>query len=294
VLVPSEPGALGTLEEAGWKALAFHFQAAEFESPCVRLLEALYGKENVEHTGGKNENGADAICSYQDPLGISCRVAVQIKMWTGDSGWTRPLEQIERAYESYEGITAGVVLTTSEKVTPEFEAARQELERRLRIPVRVVLRRELLRLFLAHLPGLVGNDDADTPMRPGHPLDTENEDGPRTHSRRRTFADLFPRSVVSGPTASNEVTNLAWELGKSCGLKLSGTYQLPRTTEGSHRVVFVVKGSVAPQQQAALLDALKEHAGDMAVGLGPHPGIEVDLEGEPASALQALVGTFSV
>jgi hypothetical protein len=69
---------LGEIEAAGWERFRFYFQGAEFEAPCVRLLETLYGEGNVEHTGGKNENGADAICSYRDPLGVPHRVAVQI------------------------------------------------------------------------------------------------------------------------------------------------------------------------------------------------------------------------
>lgn len=154
---------LRELEAAGWERFKFHFQGAEFEAPCVRLLETLYGEGNVEHTGGKNENGADAICTYLDPLGVPHRVAVQIKMWTWDAGWTRPLQQIKKACQSYEGITSGVILSTSERVTPEFEAARVKLQKELGLPVRVVLRRELLRLFIQHLPKLVSAEAEPDP-----------------------------------------------------------------------------------------------------------------------------------
>jgi len=113
----------------------------------------------------------------------------------------------------------------------------------------VVLRRELLRLFIAHLPALVG-EKADT---------------------RGTFAALFPVLEVKAPTESTEVTGLAFELGEACGLDLSRTYQLPRTSEGAHRVVFVVKGAASPQQQSALRESLQERAGRMKVEVGPHP-----------------------
>lgn len=154
---------LRELEVAGWKRFEFHFQGAEFEAPCVRLLETLYGEGNVEHTGGKNENGADAICTYLDPLGVPHRVAVQIKMWTWDAAWTRPLEQIKKACQSYEGITSGVILSTSERVTPEFEAARAKLQKEIGLPVRVILRRELLRLFIQHLPRLISAEAEPEP-----------------------------------------------------------------------------------------------------------------------------------
>lgn len=150
---------LTVLEDHGWEQLKHHYHGAEFEAPCVRLLEALYGEENVEHTGGKNERGADAICTYKDPLGVPHRVAVQIKMWSWEADWTRPLEQIKQAYESYDGITAGVILSTSDSVSKKFEAEREKLAHDLHIPIRVLLRRDVMRLFLAHLPGLVGGGE---------------------------------------------------------------------------------------------------------------------------------------
>ena len=148
---------LRALEQHGWEKLCFHFQGAEFEDPCIRLLEAIYGEENVEHTAGRNENGADAICTYRDPLGVPHRVAVQIKMWEGDADWTRPLEQIRRAVDSYEGITSGVILSTAERATARFEEERVKLQKELGLPVRVLLRHELLRLFIRHLPSLVAD-----------------------------------------------------------------------------------------------------------------------------------------
>jgi hypothetical protein len=135
--------------------------------------------------------------------------------------------------------------------------------------------------------------DADPPVRATHEPSTEVEDGRQTSSRKRIFADLFPQFKVTDPTESNKVTSLAWELGNACGMKLSRTYQLPPTKDGAHQVVFVVKGAVTPQQQGALVESLKGRAGGMTVEVGPHPQIEVDLEGEPASAFQALVATFS-
>ena len=149
------PKVLSAVEAATWEALQKQFHGAEFERPCVLLLEALYGDENVEHTGGAGERGADAICTYTDPLGLSHRLAVQIKMWSWDADWTRPLEQLRQAYGAYDGITGGVILSTSENVTDRFEARRRALETELHIPIKVILRGELIRLFVAHLPELV-------------------------------------------------------------------------------------------------------------------------------------------
>jgi hypothetical protein len=146
------PKVLSAVEVATWEALQKQFHGAEFERPCVLLLEALYGDGNVEHTGGSGERGADAIVTHDDPLGVTHRLAVQVKMWSWDADWTRPLEQIRQASGAYEGITGGVILSTSERVSERFEEHRRKLEAELRIPIRVVLRQELVRLFVAHLP----------------------------------------------------------------------------------------------------------------------------------------------
>lgn len=148
------PQVLTSAEVAAWDEIVRQFHGAEFERPCIMLLEVLYGEGNVEHTGGRSEQGADAICTYTDPLGIVHRAAVQIKMWSWDADWTRPLDQIRQAHGAYEGITAGVILSTSVRVTERFEKARADLEADLRIPVRVLLREELVRLFLANLTRL--------------------------------------------------------------------------------------------------------------------------------------------
>jgi hypothetical protein len=93
---------------------------------------------------------------------------------------------------------------------------------------------------------------------------------------------------VTGPTESNDVTSLAWKLGKSSGLKLIGTYQLPRTKDGAHQVVFVVKGAVTTAQQDALRLAVADRSGGMTVEIGQHPKSDMDLEGG-----STLAATFS-
>lgn len=148
------PLVLEAVEAVAGDQLSEKYRGEEFEVPCVLLLKAIYGDGQVEATGGRCERGADAICRFRDPLGVEHGVAVQIKMWTWDTDWTRPLEQIRQAHESYEGITAGVILSTSKQTTSRFDAARLSLEVDLGIPIRVILQKELMRLFIEHLPGL--------------------------------------------------------------------------------------------------------------------------------------------
>lgn len=151
------PSFVQQMEAAAWEALQRNFKGNEFERPCRLLLQSLYGEEAVEYTAGPNERGADAICSYTDPLNISSHVAVQIKMWDWDADSTEPLHQLREAFNSYENITAGVVMTTSAKTTDHFEEERKKLEAELRIPIRILARAELTRLFMMHLPKLIEN-----------------------------------------------------------------------------------------------------------------------------------------
>lgn len=150
------PDVLAGLEDLGWKSFQHHYHGAEFEKPCILLLELLYGKENVEHTGGSGERGADAICQFIDPLGVQHRLAVQIKMWEWDADWTRPLDQVRQAYGAYEGITAAAIISTSKGVTATFADKVEALQNELRIPIKVILREELLRMFISNLPQMVG------------------------------------------------------------------------------------------------------------------------------------------
>ena len=126
------------------------FHGAEFEEPCINLLKELFGEESVEPVGGPHENGADAICSYYDPLGTYHSIAVQIKMWEGHANIKEPLKQIKKAYESYPGITSGVILTTAKEIN-NLEEEKAKMESEIKIPIRVIYGTELMRMFLKYL-----------------------------------------------------------------------------------------------------------------------------------------------
>lgn len=135
-----------------WDQLAQRFRGEEFEEPCGKLLDLLY--EEVEHTAGPSEKGADFICSSSDGLGVPHTVAVQVKMWTDEQGndLAGALEQVESAHLHYPDLTSAVIITTLESVGQRSLDESRNLSEKLGIPVRIVLRDELLDLFLRHLP----------------------------------------------------------------------------------------------------------------------------------------------
>ncbi|MCP9490379.1 MAG: restriction endonuclease [Solirubrobacteraceae bacterium MAG38_C4-C5] len=146
--------ALGALAEALWQQLEWAYAPTSFERELVRrLLEVMFGEGAVDHTGGPAERGADFVCTHQDPLGTHHTVAVQVKMHAGDAD-PKALDQLARARAEYPLITSGVVLTTAEREPQEVAASRTALEQELGIPIRIILRRELLELFLRYLPEL--------------------------------------------------------------------------------------------------------------------------------------------
>jgi hypothetical protein len=150
--------------EAAFNRIVDRFGDADFERPMARLLEALFGVP-VEETGGRNERGADLLCRYQDALGTDHAVVVQVKRYTGTADEGRlihALDQIERAYGSYEGVTSGVVLTLLDSVQESVIEDAERRSRNLMIPVRVLTRHDVVPLFVDHLDELIGGPQAPT------------------------------------------------------------------------------------------------------------------------------------
>ena len=142
------------------KGLREKFHGSEFEKPVEMLLKQIYGEENVKRRAGPREQGADFVCSSMDGLEIQHYVAVQVKMWEGTAVWQHPLDQIRRAYEAhetddnYETIGAGVVLTMAKDFEEDFKAKKEDLEKELSIPIRLLGSKEVVDLFMKHLPDL--------------------------------------------------------------------------------------------------------------------------------------------
>ena len=137
------------------------FHGSEFEEPVERLLKQIYGKENVERRAGPNERGADFVCSSMDGLGVKHSVAVQVKMWEGTAVSQHPLDQIERAYKAHETddtrepISAGIVLSMVDDFEKDFIDKKKLLEKKLLIPIHLLGSKEVVDLFMKHLPDLM-------------------------------------------------------------------------------------------------------------------------------------------
>jgi predicted Mrr-cat superfamily restriction endonuclease len=128
------------------------YYGAEFENPVELLLQQIYGKDNVKKCAGPNERGADFICTLIDGLGQRYDIAVQVKMWEKTIEDMRPLEQIAQATNDYEFIACGIILTTAEAESNDFQKRREILRRDIGIPIEIIFKDKLFDLFLRYLP----------------------------------------------------------------------------------------------------------------------------------------------
>jgi predicted Mrr-cat superfamily restriction endonuclease len=140
---------LAAARSATVTAIDAGFKAAELEQLAFALLSRIYDGR-VQHRGGPSEKGADLVAYARDALGLEYLVGIQVKCYQGTHGDFQALEQIKQA-RIVHSIDSGVVITTAEKVTPEFEARRNALEAELKIDIKIITRDELVDLVLQHL-----------------------------------------------------------------------------------------------------------------------------------------------
>lgn len=142
---------LAAATEATLERLTFHFGASEFEQPIQLLLQELYAV--VHWSAGPGENGADFLC--QSARGETGLIAVQVKMWTGTTDYTGPIEQLRQAAVHWPKVTECLLLTTAENASVEFASAIHQLQADIGVKVTLILRSQLLELLLSRLPAMV-------------------------------------------------------------------------------------------------------------------------------------------
>lgn len=142
--------AADVLRERLGEELDTRFQAAEWEEPIKKVLENLYPGADVRWVGGPRECGADVVVQIPNHFGGSpWLILVQVKNYTGEIG-VAVLEQLRVAYNHYskEGqLLSLVAMTTAEKTSADFSEAATALSEELSIPVKVVLRKEMMKIL---------------------------------------------------------------------------------------------------------------------------------------------------
>jgi hypothetical protein len=137
---------LDAAERGAGVELLRQFAAAELEGPVGTLLARHF--DVVEHVAGPGEHGADFVCTSSSQLGSCQVVAVQVKAWQGVAYDTEVFGQLRRAKSRWPRMTAGLVLTTAERATDAFQLAAASLAADIDAEIRLLCRRELVRLLL--------------------------------------------------------------------------------------------------------------------------------------------------
>lgn len=130
--------------------LGSRFQAAEWEEPIKIALEGLYPGSAVRWVAGPREMGADVVVQIRNPFrGAPWLIVVQVKNYVGRIG-AAVVDQLRTAHEHYskEGtVVALVVMTTAEQVGDDLRIASTALSDQLKLPVDIVLRKEMMKIL---------------------------------------------------------------------------------------------------------------------------------------------------
>ena len=101
-----------------------------------KLLEAAFRRLDrvieVERRGGASDHGADLLVTFRGSSLIPSLerpevCVVQVKSYTGTHSDVQAVHDIERAFEHYPEATQGLIVSTAERTTAEFDAALDNL-----------------------------------------------------------------------------------------------------------------------------------------------------------------------
>jgi len=128
----------------------------DLEGLLEQVFRRMPGVVDVRRTGGPGDRGADLVVTYRIGLPIpelegeeTC--LVQVKAYEGELTSRGPVDDIRRAFEHYPDAAVGLVLSTADRVSKEFEEALQKLEAEVGKRVACVYGSDLARLVLRFL-----------------------------------------------------------------------------------------------------------------------------------------------
>jgi hypothetical protein len=142
--------------------LRSEFSDEAWEHLLRAAIEPLATEAEVIHTGGPNEQGADVLIHYPNPLEPDKPfvVAIQVKDWTGkaESYVAEQLRKIVRSYGEGDGerlkpgILIGIYIAlTRAEAGAELVERCKKIEQERRIPVKPIAKDDLMRMALRGL-----------------------------------------------------------------------------------------------------------------------------------------------
>ena len=131
------------------------------------LLELVFKQipnvRKVTRQGGASDHGADLLVEFEDglpyPLQMQHTCVVQAKSYEGTMGSRRAVDDIQRAFERHPEADMGLIVSTAEASTPEFEKALMDLRERSGKRVGFLIGADVARYILRYGGSLLGAAD---------------------------------------------------------------------------------------------------------------------------------------
>ena len=131
------------------------------------LLELVFKQipnvRKVTRQGGASDHGADLLVEFEDglpyPLQMQHTCVVQAKSYEGTMGSRRAVDDIQRAFERHPEADMGLIVSTAEASTPEFEKALMDLRERSGERVGFLIGADVARYILRYGGSVLGAAD---------------------------------------------------------------------------------------------------------------------------------------
>jgi Restriction endonuclease len=132
----------------------------DFEGLLKLVFDQMSSVRNVTLQGGAGDHGADLLVEFEDglpyPLQMQHTCVVQAKSYEGTMWSLRAVDDIRRAFERHPEADMGLIVSTAEASTPEFEKALMDLRERSGKRVGFLIGADVARFILRYGGPLLG------------------------------------------------------------------------------------------------------------------------------------------
>jgi len=135
----------------------------DLEELVARVFQSVPDVCDVQRKRGRGDHGADIIVTFESGLpvaglGDQQTCIVQVKSFEGEHWSKDAIEQIEQAFEYYRALSPamGLIISTANKVTPEFERELEAASVRLKKPIGLMMGGDVAVFVLKHGAAILG------------------------------------------------------------------------------------------------------------------------------------------
>lgn len=140
-----------------------HNPNVDLEELIARVFQAVPDVCDVQRQRGRADNGADILVTFESGLPVTGlggqqTCIVQIKSFEGEHGSKDAIKQIEQAFEYYQALNPamGLIISTADRATPEFEQELDAASDRLKKPIGLLMGADVAAFILKHGAGILG------------------------------------------------------------------------------------------------------------------------------------------